>query len=264
MKTKTIKKIILHILCITASVIFIYPIGLMLVKSFAVEGINNYKLVFHTYNLFSNFVSSIIIVGSTLLLVSVVVSLAAFSFSKLDFPFKKILYYVILMGMMIPVSALIFPLFTTVKTMGMLGSRLSVVLPYVTLNCCFSLMMFKNYFDSLPNQLMEAAHIDGAGILRIFASIMMPVAKPGLAFVLIQTFLNSWNELQMAMIFISDQSKLPLSVIPIRFSSSVGSTEFPTQVMFAALTICLLPIAIFYIFASKSLISGLTQGAVKG
>jgi ABC-type glycerol-3-phosphate transport system permease component len=93
---------------------------------------------------------------------------------------------------------------------------------------------------------------------------MMPVAKPGLAFVLIQTFLNSWNELQMAMIFISDQSKLPLSVIPIRFSSSVGSTEFPTQVMFAALTICLLPIAIFYIFASKSLISGLTQGAVKG
>ena len=264
MKMKNIKKGLLQVICIIASVIFMYPLGLMLVKSFAVDGIKNYILVFQTYNLFNNFISSIIIVACTLLLVGVVVSLAAFAFSKLEFPLKKTLYYVILMGMMIPVSALIFPLFRTVKSMGMLGSRLSVVLPYVTLNCCFSLMMFKNYFDALPNQLMEAAHIDGAGTLRIFCSIMMPIAKPGLAFVLIQTFLNSWNELQMAMIFIRDQNNLPLSVIPTRFSSSVVSTQFPTQVMFAALAICLLPIAIFYIFASKSLISGLTQGAVKG
>jgi ABC-type sugar transport system, permease component len=241
-----------------------YPIGLMLIKSFAVDGIKNYARVFETYNLFTNFMSSILIVGSTLLLVSFVVSTAAFAFSKLNFAFKKTIYYVILMGMMIPTSALIFPLFQTVKHMGMLGSRLSVVLPYVTLNSCFSLMVFKNYFDGLPDQLMEAARIDGAGRFRIFYSIMMPVAKPGLAFVLIQTFLGAWNELQMAMVFISDQSKLPLSVIPIRFSIARGSGQFPIQVMFAALAICLLPIAVFYIFASKSLISGLTQGAVKG
>lgn len=264
MKIINTKKIVLHGICIIAATIFMYPIGLMLIKSFAVDGIKNYLLVFDTYNLFNNFISSIIIVGCTLLLVCIVLSLAAFAFSKLDFPFKKTLYYIILMGMMIPTSALIFPLFNTVKAMGMLGSRLSVVLPYVTLNCCFSLMMFKNYFDALPNQLMEAAHIDGASRFRIFYSIMMPVARPGLAFVLIQTFLSSWNELQMAMIFISDSSKLPLSVIPTRFSASIVSSQFPTRVMFAALTICLIPIAIFYIFASKSLISGLTQGAVKG
>ena len=258
-----LKKQILHGICMMAAIIFIYPLALMLIKSFAVDGFRNYLLVFKTYNLFHNFISSILIVGCTLLLVCVILSPAAFAFSKLDFPLKKTLYYIILMGMMIPTSALIFPLFHTIKIMGLYGSRLSVVLPYVTLNSCFSLMMFKNYFDALPNQLMEAAHMDGASRFRIFYSIMMPVAKPGLAFVLIQTFLSSWNELQMAMIFISDAVKLPLSVIPTRFSSSVVSTQFPTRVMFAALTICLIPIAVFYLFALRSLISGLTQGAVK-
>ncbi len=253
-----------HIVCILAVLLFMYPLVLMLIKSFAVDGIYNYARVFETYRLFKNMLNSILIVSGTLLAVALVVSLAAYAFSKLDFPFKKAIYYAMLMGMMIPASAMIFPLFCTIKGMGMLGSRFSVVLPYATLSSCFNLMMFKNYFDALPDQLIEAARIDGAGKFRIFRTVMMPLAKPGLAFVLMQTFLSSWNELQMAMIFIRDEAKLPISVIPIRFSASMGSTQFPVQVMFAALVICLLPIAVFYLFASKFLIAGLTQGAVKG
>lgn len=253
-----------HIICIIAVIIFIYPLVLMVVKSFAVDGIKNYARVFETYNLLTNFISSCIIVFSTLVAVAVVVSLAAFAFSKIDFKFKKVIYYIMLMGMMIPGSALIFPLFQTVKQFGLLGSRFSVILPYATLNSCFNLMVLKNYFDALPNQLMEATYIDGGGKFRTFISVMLPIAKPGLAFVLIQVFLSAWNELQMAMIFISEEHKLPISVIPIRFSANMGSTQFPVQVMFAALVICLLPIAIYYIFASKFLIAGLTQGAIKG
>lgn len=262
MKIKT-KNLSAHIICIIAVVIFMYPLVLMLLKSFSVDGLYNYVRVFQTYNLFWNLYSSIIIVFTTLAIVAIVVSLAAFAFSKLEFPFKKVFYYVMLMGMMIPPSAMIFPLFCTVKQIGLLGSRISVVFPYVILCSCFNLMMFKNYFDAISNQLIEAARIDGAGIFRTFSTVMMPLAKPGLAFVLIQTFLTSWNELQMAMIFIKEESKLPISVIPTRFSASIGSTQFPVQVMFAALVICLLPIAIFYLFASNFLIAGLTQGAVK-
>lgn len=263
MKRKWLKNLPAQIVCILAVVIFMYPIVLMLIKSFSVDGIRNYTRVFETYNLFTNMLSSIIIVFSTMLVVAVVVSLAAYAFSKLVFPLKKVLYYVMLMGMMIPASAMIFPLFNTVKKMGMLGSRLSVVLPYAILSSCFNLMVLKNFFDSLPDQMMEAARIDGAGKFRTFISVMLPLAKPGVAFILIQTFITSWNELQMAMIFINDEKKLPISVIPTRFSASVGSAQFPVQVMFAALVICLMPIAIFYLFASKFLIAGLTQGAVK-
>ena len=263
---KTIRKIELatHIICIIAVIVFMYPLYLMLIKSFSVDGIRNYIRVFEKYNLAVNFSSSFVITAGTLLIVAVVVSLAAFAFSKLEFPFKKAIYYVILIGMMIPISALIFPLFRTVKLMGLLNTRFSVILPYATLNSCFSLMILKNYFDAIPNQLMEAARIDGAGKFRTFYSVMLPVAKPGLVFVLIQTFVSVWNELQMAMIFITDTTKQPISVIPLRFTQTVGSSQFPIQVMFAALVICLLPIAIFYIFASRFLIAGLTEGAVKG
>ena len=114
--------------------------------------------------------------------------------------------------------------------------------------------------------MIEADTIDGASKRKVFSNIMLPIAKPGLAFVLIQTFLNAWNELQMGMIFINDTSKQPLSIVPLRFSQALaaGVQGFPLEVMYAALVICLLPIAIFYVFGSRFLIAGLTQGATKG
>ncbi len=253
-----------HFICIAACVIFMYPIILMLKKSVAVDGLGNYTRVFQSFNLFINLGNSCFITGAVMLVVSCALAPAAFAFSKLQFKGRKVFYYCLLMGMMIPSAALVFPLFMTVRAMGMLGSPVSVIFPYAILSSCFNLMMLKNYFDSLPDQLLEATYIDGGGNLRAFISVMLPLAKPGLAFVLIQTFLTSWNELQLAMTFISDKEKLPLSVIPIHFAATTGSAQFPVRVMFAALVICLLPIGIFYIFASRFMIEGLTQGAVKG
>ena len=177
---------------------------------------------------------------------------------------KANLVDILLMGMMMPTAALVFPVFLTVKHFGMLGSRFSVVLPYAALSTCFNLMMLKNYFDTLPDALMEATYIDGGSNFKSFIYVMLPLAKPGLAFTLIQTFLLSWNELQLAMTFITDKAKLPLSVIPIYFSAKTGSAQFPVQVIFAALIICLAPIAIFYVFASRFMVEGMTAGAVKG
>lgn len=256
--------VFVHLICIAACILFMFPIGLMLKKSFAVNGFGNYRKVFESFNLFINLGNSCLITGLVLLTVSCALAPAAFAFSKLEFKGRKVLYYCLLMGMMIPSAALVFPLFMTVKWMGLLGTQFSVVLPYAVLAACFNLMMLKNYFDSIPNQLMEATYIDGGGNFKAFIAVMLPIAKPGLAFVLIQTFLTSWNELQLAMTFITDKAKLPLSVIPIHFAATTGSAQFPVQVMFAALVVCLLPIAIFYVFASRAMIGGLTQGAVKG
>lgn len=253
-----------HAVCILACILFMFPIVLMLKKSVAVEGFGNYMRVFRSFNLLINLGNSILITGSVLLIITFVLAPAAFAFSKLQFKGRKVCYYILLMGMMIPSAALVFPLFMTVKTIGLLGSQFSVVFPYAILSCCFNLMMLKNYFDSLSDQLLEATYIDGGGNFRAFLWIMLPLAKPGLAFVLIQSFLTSWNELQLAMTFITDKEKLPISVIPIHFAATTGSAQFPVQVMFAALVICLLPIALFYIFASRFMIEGLTQGAVKG
>ena len=257
-------KILSGIVCIIATVIFLFPLVLMVIRSFKGSGIQNYVRVFESVKLLPNFLTSIIVVGGTLIIVAIVVSLAAFAFSKIQFKGSKVIYYLLLTGMMIPTSALIFPLFQIVKGIGINNTPFSLIFPYATLNCCFNLLILKNYYDALPDELLEAACIDGASLPQIFRIILFPLAIPGLALVLIQTFLAAWNELQMAMIFINNTAIQPISVVPLRFTQTAGVQGFPLEVMYAALVVCLSPIAIFYIFGSKFLITGLTQGAVKG
>lgn len=264
MKNSLAYRIVTSAICILATILFLFPVAIMIVRSFQVNGLNNYVRVFDKYNLLPNFRTSMIVVLGTLIIVAFVVSTAAFAFSKLEFPFKKALYYILLMGMMIPVSALIFPLFQVMRKLGLQNSPISLIFAYVTTSSCFNLMILKNYFDALPSELMQAARIDGANKWKIYRDVMLPIAKPGVSVVLIQTFLSSWNELQMARIFIANTNVQPISVIPIRFAQTISSRGFTQEVMYAALVICLLPIAIFYIFASRYLIEGLTSGAIKG
>ena len=264
MRNSRTYRIVGMIVCLLFTAFFMFPLVIMVTRSFARNGVMNYAKVFDKFNLTFNFLTSILVVGSTLVIVAIVVSFAAFAFSKLEIPAKKALYYILLGGMMVPAAATIYPLYTIVKLLGLISSPFSLILPYATASCCFNLMILKNYYDAIPNELIEAASIDGASKLRTCVTVVMPVAKPGLAVVLMQTFLSSWNEVLMARIFISDTTKQPLSVVPIRFAQSVSARGFTVEVMFAALVICLTPIVVFYIFAARSLISGLTAGAVKG
>ena len=245
------------------SALFLYPLALMLLKSFDVSGFGNYVRVFEKVNPLPNFQTSLIVVGGSLLIVSIVTSLAAFAFSKVRFTGRTAIYYLLLMGMMVPTAATIFPLFQIVKGMKLNNTPFALILPYATANAIFNLMVLKNFYDGLPNELIEAATIDGAGLFRTFLSIMLPISLPGLAIVLVQTFLGSWNELQMALIYINKSALQPLSVVPLRFQQQ-RSGGFPVEVMYACLVVCLAPIAIFYVFAQRFLIAGLTAGAVKG
>lgn len=264
MKNSLPYRVTTQIICLIMLVIVIFPLGLMLGRSFEVNGLGNYRKVFEYFNLIPNILTSIIVVGGTLVVVAVVVSMAAYAFSKLKFPCKRAIYYLLLTGMMIPTSALIFPLYQIVRGLHLNNTGWSLVFPYATVSACFNLMVLTNYYNALPDELLDAARIDGANKWKTFCSIMLPIAKPGLVFVLIQTFLTSWNELQMAMIFINDTSRQPLSVVPLRFAQTTTGSGFTINNLFAACIICLLPIAVFYILASRQLMEGLTAGSVKG
>ena len=252
------------LVCLIFTAFFMFPLAIMLVRSFSKGGPSNYAKVFDKYNLLNNFSTSVLVVGLSLVIVALVVSFAAYAFAKLEFRGKKLLYYTLLGGMMVPAAATIYPLYQIVKLLGLVSSPFSLILPYATGSCCFNLMILKNYYDAIPDEMIEAASIDGASKLRCCVTVVMPVAKPGLAVVLMQTFLSCWNEVLMARIFISDTKVQPLSVIPIRFAQTISSRGFTQEVMYAALVICLAPIVVFYVFAAKSLIAGLTAGAVKG
>ena len=264
MKNSLFYKIVTQIVCLIVLAIVSFPLCLMVGKSLEIDGFGNYTKVFEYFDLCSNIITSIIVAGGTLLVVAIVVSMAAYAFSKLQFPHKRVVYYLLLTGMMIPTSALIFPLYQIVKGLQLNNTGWSLVFPYATSSACFNLMVLTNYYNALPDEMIDAARIDGANKCKTFRLIMLPVAKPGLVFVLIQTFLTSWNELQMALIFINDPDKQPLSVVPLRFAQTTTGSGFTINNLFAACLICLLPIAIFYILASRQLMEGLTAGAVKG
>jgi ABC-type glycerol-3-phosphate transport system permease component len=252
-----------HTTCIVFCVLLMYPLAVMISKSLKDNGLGNYLQVFREVDILPNFGTSIIVVFGTLLLVAMVTSMAAFAFSKLNFPGKNLIYFILLSAMMIPTAAILFPLFFIVRGLHLINSPWALIFPYVTLNAVFNLLILKNFFDSFPRELMEAATIDGANTFGIYFRIMMPISMPGLSIVLIQTFLAAWNELQMSMTFINKPKLQPISVVPLRFVQTITAT-YPIEVMYASLVICLLPIALFYICAQKFLIKGLSAGAIKG
>ena len=184
------------IICLLFTVFFMFPLVIMVVRSFSNGGPSNYVKVFDKYNLFLNFSTSVIVVGLSLVIVAMVVSLASFAFAKLEFPCKKLLYYTLLGGMMVPTAATIYPLYQIVKLLNLISSPFSLILPYATASCCFNLMILKNYYDAIPNEMIEAASIDGATPLQQFRYITLPLLSPTSLFLFITTFISSMKVYQ--------------------------------------------------------------------
>jgi raffinose/stachyose/melibiose transport system permease protein len=247
-----------------ASVITAYPLVLAFQRSLVNGGFGNYLAVLQKVNIFRNLANSIMVTGVTLLGTVTLCSLGAFAFSKLRFRGRNVLFLFLMMGMMVPTSATIFPLFQIIKLLKLVNNPLSQTLPYITGNSIFGLLLLKIYFDGLPNEMMESARIDGANSFRIFAQIMLPNAVPGLSILFINTFMGAWNELQIAITFVSRRDYMTMAALPVNFAASPGRTTNSVGELFACLIMCMIPVIIFYICAQKMIIRGMTEGTVKG
>jgi len=250
------------ILTLSAAIV-LYPLSISLEKSFDIGGWDNYRTVLDNINILRNLWNSIYVVGLTLAGTLIICSLAAFAFSKLVFKGKNILFLFLMMGMMIPSSAMLFPLFQIIRVFGMVNKPVSQVGPYITLNAIFGLLLLKLYYDGLPDEMMEAARIDGAGSFRVFLEVLLPVSLPGLSILLINTFLNAWNELQIAITFINKPEFYTIAAVPMYFNSSAVAKFYP-GVSYACVIMCMIPIVVFYVAAQKLFINGMTAGSVKG
>ncbi len=253
---------------LTAGTVFLLiPIVAMFGRSLDIKGIQNYVTVFQEITIGKSLVNSIIVVGATIFITMMICSLAAYAFSKLQFAGKTVLFVIILMGIMIPASATLFPVFQITKLVGLRNRLAGLVGPYVTGNAIFGLLLLKIFYDDLPNELMEAARIDGASPFQIFAKIYFPISKPGLSILLINTFNGSWNELMTCITLIDDKSKYTMAVLPYKYKLEVmgqfvNSTKWPQ--IFACMILCMIPVVIFYCFAQKMIFGGVAAGAVKG
>ncbi len=205
-------------------------------------------------------VSALVAVG-TVLVSGAVALLAAVAVARFRFPLRTQVLVMVLMVQMVPLEALVIPLFLQARSLEMLNSLLGLIVVYLAFSLPFAIWNLRGFVAAVPRELEEAAYVDGADWFRMFRSILFPLVAPGLVATSVFSFITAWNEFIFALTFMQDSSK---------YTVGVGLRTFFTQntaawgPIMAASTIIAVPVVIFFVIVQRNLASGLTAGAVKG
>lgn len=207
------------------------------------------------------FRNSLIISLSTVIITGVLSALAAYGFSRYYFKAKKPLMLFLIITKMLPASILIVPLYVMLNNLRLLDTFRGITAVYISINIPFSVWILKSFYDSIPLELDEAAHIDGCTTFSTFLRILTPLTIPGLVAISVITFLSCWNEFILAMILTSNTRVQPMSIGLYTFMTEQGVKWGPIT---AATSIAILIPAVFFIVFQKQFISGMTSGSLKG
>lgn len=222
---------------------------------------SNFKQVWcvENVNMMKSYVNSIIIVFFSTVGQIAIASLAAYAFAKIQFKGKNIVFMMFLASMMIPGQVTIIPRFMLFKSMGLYNTLWSCILPFWFSTT--AIFMLRQFYIGLPNDLMEAAKIDGAGHFRIFLQVLMPLTKPAMITLVILAFIGSWNEYMSPLIFITKQEKYTVAQA-IRWYLLDELQRY--DLTMAAATIAIVPVIILFISCQKYFVEGIATSGVKG
>jgi ABC-type glycerol-3-phosphate transport system permease component len=204
--------------------------------------------------------SAKVAVAATLLTL-LVSSMLAFAFARLNFPGKEVLFYILLLGMMVPPVMLIIPQFIVAHQLGLYNNLWGLILVYVTMNISMQTFLLRGVFEDVPRDLEEAAMIDGASSYTIFWKIVLPLSGPGLSVVVINSFLYSWEEYTWANVNIADTVNRTLP-IGIALFQSEHLTEWGQ--VFAASLLALIPVVIIFVLFQRYFVQGISTTGIKG
>lgn len=266
MKAK--KKFVLgtYAVLILFALIWLAPVIIAVSKSFAINGFGNYAYVlnYEKINYFRVIFNSLFIAVITAVAVTLITALAAFAFSKMHFRGQKIIYGAILACLAVPVAAVTSPLFSMIKNFGLLDTHWGVIIPLIAFNSPMMLLMLKNYFDTIPNELLESVKIDGGSTFCIWRQFMIPLSVPMIANVLILTFIYSWNDYLVPLLVMRSEENYPVTLAAQYFMSSTYQSPIDVARIYAVMILLALPSILVYLVSQKFLVSGVTAGAVKG
>ena len=187
-------------------------------------------------------------------------ALAGFAFAKYKFPGKTVLFYFVIATMLVPPEVGSVPLFIIMKKVGLINSLWSLVIPRIA--TAVGIFYMNQYITDVPDELVEAARIDGSGEFRTFNSIVLPIMKPAIAVQAIFTFVGSWNNYFVPALVIQSKSKM---TVPILIATLRGADymNFDMGKIYMMITVAIVPIIIVYLLLSKFIIAGVTLGGVK-
>lgn len=253
-------RILSQVLVVAAILALILPLIMIVGVSLRGEGFSNYTAVLTTTPFARFFLNSVIIAGSTVLLVLATSVSAAYMIGTLAPRGSKMVMVAILAGMSLPAIALIVPLYYVVSSLGLLNTYWAVIVPLTAVSIPFGVLVATNYIRALPVELYEAARVDGASDWTYFIRILLPVSRPILAVVAIFTFLSAWNEYLLPLILIQDTDMQVLTQVPNYFQSQ-RNVDNPK--VFAASVLISIPVVVVYLLLQNQFRRGMSAGAIK-
>ena len=221
----------------------------------------NYTFAWENARMGRAFLNSVLVSGITMIVGMLLGSMVAFAIARMRWKFSGLTLIYFLSGMMIPVHCVLIPLFVRFSKLGLTNSLTGLLLPYITFSLPTAVFLLTNFFKGMPSELMEAAFIDGCSIYKCFFRIALPLAKTGIMVAGLMNFVGNWNELLIALVFVTEDAKKTLPVTLTYFVSPYATNYVQ---MFAGIMIAILPTILVYCLFSNQIVDGLTAGAVKG
>lgn len=260
------------VLAAIVTVVMVFPLWIMIVTALSGRQVfgqtfdiwpktitgSNFTRVFAAWPVEAWFANSVTITMITTILTVVVSVLAGYAFAKLRFPAKNVLFLVLLATMMIPTQAILVPQFKIVNALGLVGTFWAVIIPGAA--ATFGIFLARQFMLAIPNELIEAAKIDGAGSLRVFLSIVLPLCKPLLAVLTLLTIMYQWNDFLWPLIVLRD-SELYTLPIGLQFLQGQYTTDYGA--LMAMTLISVAPLVILFLAFQRFFVQGLATTGLK-
>ncbi len=206
-------------------------------------------------------VNSLIVAGIVTVAGVAVSIMAGYVFARMDLPLKRMLLLTVLATQMFPVVVMIIPLFVVMRGLGLLDHWLSLVIAYLSFTTPLAVWILRGFFRGIPDEIEEAALVDGATRFQAMWRVVLPLAGPGISAAAIFVFIAAWNEFLFALTFVKDES---MQTLPVALTTFVGRASADQGAIMAFSVLFTLPVVAFFLFVHTRLTEGMVAGAVKG
>jgi len=232
--------------------------GLSLPSNWSLDG---YANAFRISPIQTFYLNSIFISVTSTLLNIFLIGMAAYVIARFNFKFKNVLVMLFAVTLMLPMTALIQPVYMVINAIKMQNTRSGLILVYIALGLPTTFFVMRGYFLNLPKSVEEASYIDGGGFFYTFIRIVLPMARPGMATAAVMQFINAWNEFLYALVLTTSQE---IRTLPIALNYFKSQFSFNYTAMFAAVVVIIIPSVTAYVLLQEQVVGSLVAGAVKG
>lgn len=271
---KMLETLGIHLLLVAAVCLTIFPLAWMAMASVMPAGeasaypmswvpsalsLEHYRALFSRLEVVRYIANSALIAGAVTLISLVVNSMAGYAFAKLSFPGRERVFRGLVATLVVPGQVTMLPLFMLLKYLGLINSYWGVIVPGMA--SVFGIFLFRQYALSIPDSLLDAARIDGAGEWRIYRSIVLPLCKPILLTLAVFTFMGTWNDFMWPLVVLTDSR---LHTLPVALANLSGEHVQDTELMMAGALLTVLPVIVLYALLQRYYIEGIMVGSIKG